>query len=85
MSCLASQKPHWLAIAFRASVVTRGIKIALIVGSVLALLNHGDKIFSATLSQSDLYRILVTYLVPYCVSTYSAVRNELTHWVPHKQ
>lgn len=81
MSCLAPQKPHWLAIAFRASVVTRGVKIALVVGSVLAILNHGDKIYSNTLSQGDFYRILITYLVPYCVSTYSAVRNELTHWV----
>lgn len=81
MSELATpQKPRWFSIALRSSIVSRSIKIALVVGSILALLNHGDKIFSGQLAPTDVYKIMITYFVPYCVSTYSAVRNELTHW-----
>ena len=55
-------------------VVLRAVKVALIVGTILALINHGDKILAMTLTGSIIFKIALTYLVPYSVSTWSAVR-----------
>ena len=82
---ISPHKPSWFSIAMRGTIVIRSIKIALVVGSVLGLLNHGDKILTGALNNSDIYKIIITYLVPYCVSTYSAVQNELTHWIARQQ
>lgn len=54
-------------------VVVRAIKVAVIVGTILALINHGEKILNMALSNQDLFKIVLTYIVPYSVSTWSAV------------
>ena len=59
---------------FDRSVVRRAFRIALIVGTVLALINHGDKILGFNLTAVDLAKIALTFLVPYCVSTISSVQ-----------
>lgn len=59
---------------FDRTVMRRAFRIALVVGTVLALINHGDKIFTANLSGIDLAKIVLTFLVPYCVSTLSSVQ-----------
>ena len=61
-------------IAMSRQVVGTALKVALLVGTVLALINHGDAIISLSLSGEHLLKILLTYLVPYGVSTYSSVR-----------
>ena len=62
----------WLA--RRPSVVQRATKIALIVGTVLAIINHGDRLLILSISFGDLINIVLTYFVPYSVSTYSSVQ-----------
>lgn len=42
------------------------------VGSVLALINHYDAILSGTVSPGIAFQILLTYAVPYSVSTYGS-------------
>jgi hypothetical protein len=64
----------FFSLAFSRRVVPRAVRIAFIVGTILALINHGDKILSMSLSNQDLLRVILTYLVPYGVSTWSAVR-----------
>jgi hypothetical protein len=66
-------KASFLSLARDPSVVKRAGKIALIVGAVLALINHGDKLFSGGLALTDAFKIVLTFAVPYCVSTYSSV------------
>ncbi|WP_424988779.1 nitrate/nitrite transporter NrtS [Microbulbifer sp. S227A] len=77
MSETSSSKPDdkesFLWLATRPSVVRRAAKIALIVGVVLAMINHGDKILSGTLGAGGVFKILLTFLVPYSVSSYSSV------------
>ncbi len=63
----------FVAIALRRSVVRRAFRVALVVGIVLGLLNHGDAIVSGTLTGLQLAKICLTFLVPYSVSTYSSV------------
>ena len=68
--------PHeerWIAVATSRSVVRRATVVALIVGSVLVAINHGDAILRGDLSMVRLLRIALTIAVPYCVSTYSSV------------
>jgi hypothetical protein len=69
----------WLTIAFRKDVLARGLKVGLIVGTILTAINQGDLILSGTLDGTGAWKILLTYLVPYCVSTYAAVSAILSH------
>lgn len=55
-------------------VVVSAVKVSLFVGTMLALINHGDKIMAMSLSVNDGFKVGLTYLVPYCVSTWSAVK-----------
>lgn len=66
--------PSFFAVALSRPVVTAAIKVALVVGTLLALINHYDKIPTLNFQRSDLFKILLTYLVPYGVSTWSAVK-----------
>jgi hypothetical protein len=56
-------------------VPRRSCIVALIVGTILNLINQGDALFSG--AAIDLTKLLLTYLVPYCVSTYGAVSYRL--------
>jgi len=55
----------------------RSIYVALVVGTVLNLINQGDAIFSAMAINWS--KIVLTYMVPYAVSTYGAVSYRLSH------
>jgi len=63
---------EWLNIALQKNILTRAIKVALVVGSILMLINHGDVILSNGLQIKEFIKITLTYFVPYCVSTYSS-------------
>ena len=63
----------FLNLALRKSVIRRAVKIALIVGCLLALINHGDRIIFQDMKSVDWFKILLTFCVPYCVSTVSSV------------
>jgi hypothetical protein len=64
----------FISIATSKQVVSRAARIAIIVGSILAIINHGDALIPWDLNTEKLIKILLTYLVPYCVSSYSSVR-----------
>lgn len=64
---------EWLSIAMRRDVVLRGLRVGVIVGSILVAINQGDMILSGQLATSAAWKIPLTYLVPYCVSTYGGV------------
>ena len=66
--------PDRIDIALRPDVLARSLRIALVVGTVLALINHGDRILSGSLDAGALARIGLTYLVPFVVATWSAVQ-----------
>ena len=64
----------WFQVARSAPVVKRSAKVGLIVGTILALINHGDAWLAGQLGFESTMKILLTYLVPYCVSTFAAVQ-----------
>ena len=60
-------------IATNKLVVKRATRIALIVGTILAIINHGDRILFGDMNLGAAFKILLTYFVPYSVSSYSSV------------
>lgn len=67
------EQHSFLWLARQPSVARRAAKVASIVGVVLAAINHGDAIFAGAITAIDATKILITFCVPYCVSTYSSV------------
>ena len=63
----------WLKLATRRTVARRAVVIASFVGTVLALVNHGDRMLSGAMSGLNWGQVFVTYFLPYLVSTYSSV------------
>lgn len=70
---------EWLIIAFGKEVVVRGLKVAGIVGTILVAVNQGDAILGGGMTAAVAWKIPMTYLVPYCVSTYSGVSAIIVH------
>ena len=64
---------EWFSIALRRDVVARGLKVGLIVGTILTAINHGDDILTGQIAPAAVWKIPLTYLVPYLVSTYAGV------------
>jgi hypothetical protein len=64
----------WFAIALQPSVARRALKVALLVGCILALINHGDRLLSGEVTPAEWLKIGLTFLVPYCVSTFASVQ-----------
>jgi len=54
-------------------VVLTATRIALIVGTLLAIINHGPTLLALEVSGPAWLQIGLTYLVPYGVSTYSSI------------
>lgn len=64
----------WLRLARRPDVVRRSARVAIVVGTILVLINYVDRLFTGALVPLDLVKIGLTYLVPYGVSTYASVQ-----------
>lgn len=64
---------HWFELIKDRDIVRRALKVALVVGTLLTLINHGPALLEYQLTSHHYLQIALTYLVPYLVSTYSAV------------
>lgn len=64
----------FISLALSKKVAQSALKVSVIVGSLLALINHGGALLDMDVSVDRMFQILLTYLVPYCVSTFSAVK-----------
>jgi len=62
-------------VACTGRIVKNSLRIALFVGSILNLVNQGNAILSAT--NIAWAHLVLNYLVPYCVASYSAAKNEI--------
>jgi hypothetical protein len=60
--------------ALSRQVVLTACRISLIVGSLLAAINHGPALVEMNLAAGQWLQIGLTYFVPYGVSTYSSVK-----------
>lgn len=62
-----------LRLALESSVVKRALKYAVVVGLILIAINHGDAILRGDLTGGRLFKMALTVVVPYLVSTLSSV------------
>jgi len=71
-------RPSFLAVAIQPRIVRRALGYAVVVGALLIAINHGDALLAGEISTGRSLKMLLTVLVPYCVSTassVSAIRN----------
>lgn len=52
--------------------LTRAFRVALLVGIILNVINNPG-IITFSFSSLNIYKVLLTFLVPFCVSLYSSV------------
>jgi len=66
---------HFFVIAMSRHIVSSALKITLVVGTVLNLVNQsGIMLHGADISW---FHLILNYLVPYCVASFSAAKNEI--------
>jgi len=51
---------------------------ALVVGSILTAINHGDAIIMGI--WPPIVKLILTYCVPYCVTTWGAITGKRSQW-----
>ena len=61
--------------ASRPDILRRSLKVSVVVGTALTLINHGDKLISSGAEPGDVLRILLTYAIPFSVSTWASVQS----------
>jgi hypothetical protein len=66
----------FLALMMERACVIRALKVSILVGTVLALINHSTSIFYGTMGAGELLQVIVTYAVPFTVSSYSSAAQE---------
>ncbi|MCW5773110.1 MAG: nitrate/nitrite transporter NrtS [Rhodospirillaceae bacterium] len=75
MTAEGVHRPTFGAIVFERGIVRRSLVIAAIVGTILNLINQGDALLGGLPLVA--WKLVLTYCVPYCVSTYGAVTARL--------
>lgn len=60
----------------RRHIIRNALIVAAVVGTALNLINQGEALFSG--NGFSIPHLFMNYLVPYCVASYSAAKNELT-------
>lgn len=73
-----NEQPSLGDLVFADGTPRKALYTALVVGTVLTAINHGDSIYNGN-SPSPL-KILLTYCVPYCVTTWGAATGKLAQW-----
>lgn len=51
----------------------RSLRVALLVGTILFLINQADVVLSGRVTTGVLAKVALTYAVPFCVATYAAL------------
>ena len=61
-------------VALERSVLLRGFRVAVVVGSILIAVNHWDVLLYGPVTGINIFQMMLTPLVPFCVSVYSSVK-----------
>ena len=51
----------------------KALKIAIVVGTILNIINQGDYILNMMFEKINYFKLILTYFVPFFVSTYTAI------------
>ena len=61
--------PHFRQFLFEPITIKRALKISIVIGILLNLINQGDAVLAGTMPV--LWKIILTFCVPFAVSSYS--------------
>jgi len=78
-----SKTQAWLALCVTKNIMRRALFTSIIVGTILVLINHGDALMAGQIDTIRIFRIILTYLVPYLVSATSSVSTILSYQCTH--
>jgi hypothetical protein len=56
-------------------LLKRSVLTALVVGTILTAINQGTVLFSSNIPSALLWKVPLTYCVPFCVATLSVLLN----------
>ena len=70
--------PSIFQLIFSDGTPKRAFLTALVVGTVLTTINHGDTILDGL--APPVWKVLLTYCVPYCVTTWGAATGKRAQW-----
>ena len=74
MDAVQNEPRSFIAAACDRSILFGGLQVAAVVGTVLNAINQGDRLLAQRWGDVVWWKIGLTYLVPFCVSVYSAAR-----------
>ena len=66
---------RWLQVLLMPSILGGALRIAAAVGTLLNLINQGSQLVAG--ESVSWPHVVLNYVVPFCVATYSAARNEI--------
>lgn len=64
----------FLRLAAERPAQTGSLKVAAVVGTILNVINQGDRLVTMGFDELNWWKLCLTFLVPYCVSVYAATR-----------
>jgi hypothetical protein len=59
----------------RSRVLVHSLLTALVVGTILVAINQGNDIVAGEIRDSLIWKVPLTYCVPFCVATWGALVN----------
>jgi hypothetical protein len=74
----AASPPSAVQLVIGDGTPKKALFTALIVGSILTAINHGDTIFAG--HWPPVFKVLLTYFTPYCVTTWGAIIGKRSQW-----
>ena len=69
---------EFFELCFSRSIIKRASLTALVVGTILIVINHGDALIRGQVDANRLFKITLTVCVPYIVSTVSSASAVLS-------
>lgn len=66
---------EWLRTSLSRHIALNALKVALVVGTLLNLVNQGEQLLLG--ENVSIFHLLLNYLVPYSVASYSAAKNQI--------
>ena len=65
-------------LAFESHTLLNSIRVAVVVGGILNLINQGDVLVTLRWEEVNYIKLLLTFLVPFSVSSYAAGQTKMT-------
>ena len=69
----------FLQLAFGDGTPKKALMTAIVVGTILTTINHGDEILKG--ESFNYLKIILTYCVPYCVTTWGAIHGKRAQYL----